>query len=314
MSLHNRSRLHVAQPNSTLTSMDMLSYKQTVIVWTSVLLGFGLLFGSPSSAWAQMERERAQETRRVTDVFWAQNIVEMSTVRPLPAGNLNVTIMHTFGLVSDGYQQFFGLDTQANIRLGIDYGVTDWLSLGIGRTRTDKVVDGRAKLHLLHQTQSGSTPVDVALKGDVGITTQQNGFDFSERLSFLSSVLIARSFGGHASLQLTPMIAHFNTVPQASDPNTVFALGIGGQLPLSRRFALTAEFIPVFGDRIGGTTNASSIGLDIQTGGHVFQLFFTTSFWPLEQYTVARNQDQMLDGDFRFGFNVNRVFGVGNPD
>lgn len=244
----------------------------------------------------------------------------MSTVRPLPPGNLNVTIMHTFGRVSDGFQEFFGLDTQANIRLGLDYGVNEWLSLGIGRTRSDKVVDGRAKLHLLHQSQSGSPPVDVALKGDIGITTQQGGLDFSDRLSFLSSALVARSFGGDASIQLTPMIAHFNNLDQffnvdeASNPNTVFALGIGGQLPLSRRFALTAEFIPVIGDRIEGTSNAASIGLDIETGGHVFQLFFTTSFWHLEQYTVMRNQDEMLDGDFRFGFNVNRVFGIGNPD
>lgn len=284
---------------------------KTSTLWVIFLVCVFLGGTAGSPAWAQMERERVQEDQPVTNVFWAQNIIGTASVRPLPQGNLNVTIMHTFGEVRGGLQQFFGLDGAANIRLGIDYGVTDWLSLGLGRTRFNKVVDGRAKLHLLRQTESGSTPIDVALKGDVGITTLENGYDFADRLSFLSSLLVAHSFGGSGSLQLTPMVAHFNTVPQADDPNTILALGIGGQLPLTRRLALTAEYIPVIGDRIDGTTNAAAIGLDIETGGHVFQLFFTTSQWHLEQYTLTENRGRALDGDFRFGFNVNRVFGVG---
>src|SRR5690606_37877627 len=124
--------------------------------------------------------------------FWAPSLILTSTVTNLPQGNLNFTIMHTLGVVSNGAEDLFGLDGAANIRFGLDYGVTDRLSIGFGRSRFDKLYDFRFKANLLRQTSN--MPLELAVKGDVGITTMENGFDFNDRLSYLAAVLVARKF------------------------------------------------------------------------------------------------------------------------
>ena len=105
------------------------------------------------------------------------------------------------------------------------------------------------------------------------------------------------------------MFAHFNDVVPGN-VNSLFSIGLGSQVHLSKRFSLVAEYYPVLSDRYPGTKNAFALGMDIQTGGHVFQLFLTSSYWHLEQYILAQNSDPFWAGDFRFGFNINRVFGL----
>lgn len=281
-----------------------------------VALGF-----SAEAGRAQMPRERVDPGGPVEEVFWAPSAILGSSVYNLPRGNLNVTIMHAFGIVTNGVRDLFGLDGAANIRFGADYGVHDRLSIGVGRSRFDKLYDVRFKAKLLRQMKDNTPPVDVALKGDVGIMTVENGFDGADRLSYLASLMIARAFGERASLQVTPMFSHFNTVfiergsgRILEEENDHVALGLTGRVVLNRRLALQVEYMPVLGARSDGTTNALSVGLDIETGGHVFQLFFTTSPWLTEQHVIARNDDDFFDGDFRFGFNVNRVFRLGGGE
>ncbi len=274
-----------------------------------------LLLSFSTPLLAQIPRERAR-TDRPEEIFWAPSLVLTSTVTNLPQGNLNFTIMHAFGVVSNGAEDLFGLDGAANIRFGLDYGVTDRLSIGFGRSRFDKLYDFRFKANLLRQTSN--MPLELAVKGDVGITTMENGFDFNDRLSYLAAVLVARKFSDKLSLQLTPMFSHFNTVfilrgadgEIIEEENDHLGVALGGRYLLSERWAIVAEYIPVFGDRSDGTTDAFSVGAEIETGGHVFQLFFTSSQWMTEQHTLARNTDDFFGGDIRWGFNVNRVFGA----
>lgn len=274
-----------------------------------------LLLSFSTPLLAQIPRERAQ-TDRPEEIFWAPSLILTSTVTNLPQGNLNFTIMHTFGVVSNGAEDLFGLDGAANIRFGLDYGVTDRLSIGFGRSRFDKLYDFRFKANLLRQTSN--MPLELAVKGDVGITTMENGFDFNDRLSYLAAVLVARKFSDKLSLQLTPMFSHFNTVfilrgadgEIIEEENDHLGVALGGRYLLSERWAIVAEYIPVFGDRSDGTTDTFSVGAEIETGGHVFQLFFTSSQWMTEQHTLARNTDDFFGGDIRWGFNVNRVFGA----
>ena len=272
------------------------------------------------SASAQMERRRADPSGAVEEIFWAPTLVSTATVTNVPRGNLNVTIMHAFGLVSDGIDEWWGLDGGANIRIGLDYGLTDRISVGIGRTRLEKTVDLRTKVSLLDQSKDGRMPVAVAVKGDVGIRTERGGFGFDDRLSYLGSVLVARRVSDRVSLQVSPMVSHFNTVWVDLGPggerlvpeNTQFAVALGARLLLKDRVALTAEYIPVLGNRSDGTRDAFALGLDLETGGHVFQVFLASSQWLTEQHVVARNVDDFFSGDFRIGFNVNRVFGPGS--
>lgn len=280
------------------------------------LLLIGACFLFVEFAEAQLPRRRAQTNGPVDEVFWAPSIIHMSSVTNVPEGNLNFTIMHVFGIATNGIEDLYGLDGAANIRFGLDYGLSDRLSIGFGRARFDKIYDVRFKANLLRQTTSDSMPIELAVKGDVGITTLENGFDFADRLSYFSSVLIARKFSDQFSLQISPMFSHLNTVfiergindQIIEEENDHFAIGLGARYVLNDRWALTLEYVPVIGERSDNTLDAVSVGFDIETGGHVFQLFFTTSQWLTEQHMMARNVDDFFKGDFRFGFNVHRVF------
>ena len=271
------------------------------------------------SASAQIERRRANPSAPVDELFWAPTLVSTASVTNVPKGNLNFSIMHAFGLVSDGVDEWFGLDAGANIRIGLDYGLTDRISVGIGRTRLEKTVDLRTKVSVFHQTRDDRMPLEVAVKGDMGIRTERNGFDFADRLSYLGSVLVARRVSDRVSLQVTPMVSHFNLVYAETGPegealveeNTHLAVALGGRFVLNDWLAAVVEYIPVLGDRSDGTRDAMAVALDIETGGHVFQVFFASSVWLTEQHVIARNVDDFFAGDFRFGFNVNRVFGFG---
>lgn len=272
-----------------------------------------------TTANAQMERRRSNPSAPVGEIFWAPTVINVASATNLPARNANFSIHHTFGLTNTGYESLWGLDDPANIRFGLDYGIVDRLSVGFGRSRFDKLWDFRFKASLLRQTIDDKMPIELAVKGDLGINTVSNpDFEFIDRLNYLGSVMIARKVSDRISLQVTPMFAHFNTVIIESDgeggtiepENSLFAVGLDGRFVLSDRFALLVEYIPVVGDRNPDTKNAFSVGLDIETGGHVFQLFLTSSQWTTEQHTIARNTDNFFKGDFRLGFNVNRVFGL----
>lgn len=258
---------------------------------------------------AQMERERADIDPAV-DAFWTPTLITQTTTEHLPARNLNVTIMHSFGIAtSDVVRNFFGLDNVQNVRLGLDLGLTDRWSVGVGRSSLLNVVDIRSKYALLRQNESDSKPVSISLKGDLGIITQENLRPLEDDLSTFGSVVISRKFNDTFSLMVAPMYAHFNRFGSAGSSD-LLSVGLGSSIRLSNRFALTTEYYPVIGDRIEGTKNAFALGLNIQTGGHVFQLFFTSTEWHLEQYVLANNDNQFWAGDFRFGFNVNRIFGL----
>ncbi|WP_340106975.1 DUF5777 family beta-barrel protein [Rhodohalobacter sp. 8-1] len=263
----------------------------------------------PNRSEAQLSRERVETNPVVEDIFWGTTNVGIGTVQNVSGNNLKSTVMHTFGLVSGGADVFWGLDLGANTRLGLDYGITDKVSVGIGRMTFNKVVDIRSKVNVLRQTESGSVPLDVAVKLSTGISTLSGrGLAFSERLSYLVSLMAAKKFD-RLSFQLAPMFARFNRV-SAGDQNNLFGLGFLTQYELNERFALSAEYLPVLSDRNLGTEDMMALSLNINTGGHIFQIFFSSSQWHGEQYIMANNSDKFWEGDFRFGFNINRVFGL----
>ena len=278
-----------------------------------IIIGF---FSSLTQA--QMQRQRAVKDAPVNELFLTGSIAGMSTVTNLKKGDLNSVIMHNFGLVSTGIEEFWGLDQGAAVRLGVDFGISDRLSIGIGRTSIEDNVDVRFKYTILRQLTSDKIPVEIAVKGDLGINTQKNtrfdDFLFQERLNYFGSIMVARKFNKKITLQIAPMLSHFNTVvieTQNVKPiNTHFALGIGGRLKLSERKSLTFEFIPVISEKIQDTKNHFALGYEIETGGHVFQMFFMSGKWFTEQHLITRTTTDFFKSDFRLGFNVNRIFGL----
>ncbi|MEO0559569.1 MAG: DUF5777 family beta-barrel protein [Bacteroidota bacterium] len=279
---------------------------------------FALIVGLVVPVMAQPARPRVRVAQdRPVDVFWAPSIVTLPSVTTLPEGNLNITIFHAFGRVTDGPDDLFGLDGAANIRFGLDLGVTDWLSVGVGRSRFDKLYDARAKAAALRQTESGSVPLSVALTGNIALATEADGVDAVGSLSYASALLVARRFGDRLSVQVSPTVGHFNTVfaqevdGEVQTPeNTLIGVGLAAQLRMTPCSALLAEYVPVVSSRSDGTTDALAVGVALDTGGHVFQLFLTASPWATEQHVLGETVDDALAGDLRLGFNVNRVFGL----
>lgn len=280
---------------------------------TKIAVLLCIFFSINNSGFAQMERQRVTTGGAIEETFWAPTLVGMSTVENIAAKNMNVSIMHSFGIISNRtLKDFFGLDIPPNVRLGVDYGISNNWSIGIGRSTFEKVVDVRTKLALLRQTKSGSIPVSVSFKGDVGLTTVENNRPIGDDLNFLVSVPVARRVNDLISLQVAPLYSHFNTVNELlGRKEDLFALGLGGEFHLSRRYALGAEYYPVISERNDNTKNAFAFSISVETGGHVFQMFFATANWHTEQYIIARNRDNFFEGDFRFGFNVNRLFFLG---
>lgn len=246
--------------------------------------------------------------------FKATRIINGQSVENTAGGNLNFIIAHRFGKINDGIYDLFGLDN-ATIRLGLEYGITDWLNVGIGRSSFLKTVDAYGKWRLIRQsTGAKKFPFTATLFTNIAM----NGMDwpepdrenyFTSRLSFASQILLARKFSNSFSFQLTPSYVHRNFVETKDDQNDVFALGFGGRLKLTNRLSINAEyFYQLPGVNADKFYNSVAFGIDIETGGHVFQFHVTNSKGMIEQYFIANTTGDFLNGDIYFGFNINRVF------
>ena len=256
-----------------------------------------------------------QTTSAVKGTFKGLYITNLKSIESSPRGALNFLVMHRFGRLNDGAYNFFGLDN-ATIRLGFEYGITDNLAVGIGRSSYNKTFDGYFKYRLLTQTAaSHRMPVTLSLSGEMNVYSvrfpDKNYLNFKYRSSYATSLMVARKFTGF-SLQLSPVWVHYNLVPEASDKNDVFAIGAAGRLKLTNRMSLLAEYNYLLPGQIPSLDvhNEMSIGWEIETGGHVFELVFSNSEAMTAPSFVGRTTGQWTMGDIYFGFNISRVFNI----
>jgi len=212
----------------------------------------------------------------------------------------------------------WGLD-QAGMRMSLDYGVTPWLTVGGGRTNVGKAYDGFLKIKILRQS-SGSVerPVSVSLvSGGIASSLRWDQPDrknyFSSRLTYYHQLLIARKISEEISLQLTPTMLHRNLVANPEIPNDLWALGTGGRLKLSSRVSANLDYIWLPKAAELNVRNNLSLGVDIETGGHVFQLHVSNGRGLNEGQFIAGSVGNWNDGTVYFGFNLSRVFTVREP-
>lgn len=271
-----------------------------------------------------LESSEEPRTDFTIATFKSTRVVSGHSVETNAKGVLQFLIGHRFGRLNAGWRELFGIDN-ATIRLGFDYGLTDNINIGFGRSSFQKTYDGMVKWRFLRQ-KSGATnfPFTATYVGSMFVDSREWANPdrenyASSRLTYTHSLLIARKFGDLFSIQLSPTIVHRNLVPTMADKNTVFALGGGTSVRLSGSLRLNAEYHFIFPNQIasliGGEAvqNALSIGVDLETGGHVFQLHLTNSRGMTERYLVGETTGQWLKGDIHFGFNVSRVFTVMKP-
>ena len=251
----------------------------------------------------------------VAGTFKATHLINTQTIESPAQNNLNFVIQHRFGTVNSGAYNFFGLDN-ATLRLGLDYGITDRLAVGIGRSSYLKTFDAYLKYKLLRQTEGAGLPVSVSLLGAVTDYTQdfpeETYLNMKYRMAYAGELLIARKVSSHLSLQVTPTWLHYNLVPTVSDKNDVFAVGVGGRMRITNRMSIDAEYDILPSGQVVSTTvhNSFSLGWDIETGGHVFQLVFSNSQSMVESQYLTQTSGTWGKGDIYFGFNISRNFNL----
>ncbi|TNF44765.1 MAG: hypothetical protein EP311_00655 [Cytophagales bacterium] len=295
-----------------------------------ILVLFGL--GQISPALAQddllqmLEKEQSKKPFYTLATFKATRLINGQTIETISKNHLNFWISHRFGAVNSGFlANFFGLD-EAKIRLGLEYGLTNNWLIGAGRSSLEKTYDFYTKYKVLRQ--SNKFPVTVTGLAGWAINTMETGYSMEsgsemrfnsnlERYSYWGQVLMARKFNERLSLQVMPTFLHYNKVEDPSIPNDLWALGIGGRYKLTKRFTLSGEYYHSFSDpgayeASAGKTypyhDAISIGVDIETGGHVFQLHFTNSRGMIEKHFIGQTVGSWEDGDIYYGFNISRTF------
>ena len=253
-------------------------------------------------------------TSFATATFKATRVINGHSVELIPRKELLFLISHRFGTLNSGAYNFFGLDG-ATIRLALEYGLTDRLNVGLGRSSLQKTYDGYLKYKLLRQQDySWTRPVTLTAFASSAIKTlefahPERDNHFSSRLYFTYQLLLARKFNERFSLQLSPTLVHRNLVVMARDENNVLALGTGARYKLTKRTSFNAEYYYLLpGATADDYRNVLSLGFDIETGGHVFQLHLTNAQGMIEKFFIPETIGNWGDGDIYFGFNISRIF------
>ena len=288
------------------------------------LLFFFLCLGLNINLFSQelediLDQETPNITTDVSGIFKGTRIMNGHSVETRKEGTLEFLISHRFGRINSGFDNLFGLDN-SNIRFGFEYGVNDDFTIAIGRSSFEKTFDGYVKYRLLKQKTGEKTfPISLTFFGSATEKTIKD-YDpddkpsFTNRLAYTSQVLIARKFSPKFSLQLSPTYIHFNTVPTTEDPNDILALGFGTRVKITNRISINAEYYYNFTPfKSIDTQNSLALGIDIETGGHVFQLIFTNSRSMIEKGFIAETTGEFFKGDIHFGFNISRAFQVKKP-
>ncbi len=253
--------------------------------------------------------------------FKTTRIINGHSIENTDKGVLDFRIRHRFGEVNSGLYDMFGLD-QASIRIGLDYGITDRLTVGMGRSSWEKTYDGFLKYKILRQTTKDSKtniPVSVTWISGMYVNTLKwsdpdRDNKATSRIEYAHQLLIARKFSKGFTAQLTPSLVHRNLVENPEISNDVFAIGAGVRQKITNRVAINAEYFYVLPDQIQDIyENSLSFGVDIETGGHVFQLHVTNAQAMTENGFITQNTGDFFDGDIRFGFNISRVFTLVKP-
>ncbi|HAN38473.1 MAG TPA: hypothetical protein DCQ29_06180 [Chitinophagaceae bacterium] len=268
---------------------------------------------------AELEKESKKadslRTEKVEATFKSTRLINGHTNETTRKGILDFRIQHRFGFISNGAYDLFGLD-QASMRMSFDYGITDGIMVGVGRSTFEKQYDAFTKVRLLRQSKGlKAFPISVTYMGSVMYRTIKPPPTtykryWSDDMFFAHQLIIARKFNDALSLQIVPTVVHFNNVPLKTDKNDKLSLGIGGRQKISKRVSINAEYYYQL-EQQAGYYNSFAIGFDIETGGHVFQLHFTNSTGMTERSFIHETTGDFFGkGNIHFGFNFQRAFAL----
>lgn len=241
--------------------------------------------------------------------FKALQLVTLQTTKMASKKEFYFVVSHRFGTVKNGLDSFFGLDN-ATTKLGGIYGVTDWLSVSFSRHTLNKMYETGLKYRMMRQNDN--FPFDIAGYSVADINTflekdQYPGLEFKHRMTYVQQLLISRKVSEKLSLELVPSFVHRNLYNPSIENDNQFSFGGGGRYKITKRLSVNLEYMHNF-DSPDFYKNPLSVGLDVETGGHVFQLIFTNSQSMSESGYLTNASGNWGKGDFFFGFNLYRVF------
>ncbi|MFN0050198.1 MAG: DUF5777 family beta-barrel protein [Cytophagales bacterium] len=268
-----------------------------------------------------MTESEEKKTDYAFATFKGTRTLNSQSIEGLGKGVLQVMFQHRFSPIDQGFYDFFGLDG-AGIHFGFDYGITNRLTVGIGRSGGggepfgQKAYDGYLKYKLLRQsTGLINMPISLSLFASTAIKSSNNYDEtdaFRYRLFYTSQLIIARKFSPAFSVQLMPTFIHRNLTLSAADKNSVFSLGAAIRYKLTKRFGVVGEYYYTFPNQLDAQfqTSVAAIGWEIETGGHVYHLLFTNATGMIEHQFIGYNTSPFEAGfrSIRFGFNLSRVF------
>ena len=289
---------------------------------------------------SELEDEIVDEKQEVTSIFKGIKIINFESTKLVGENQLQFIISHRFGTLRNGIDSFLGLD-DASVRIQFVYGVTDWLHISASRSGVGQTYDLAAKYHLIKQ-KNGGFPFTIAGYSIINVNTalDQNILpllEFNDRLGYANQLLISRKFNDWVSLQLVPTIFHDNTVIEDNQDNTQYSIGFGGRFKLTKRFAILFDYalhlnregsplssIDIINDfgldfltpnnRRNGQSqfnNPIGIGVEVETGGHVFQLHLSNTQAIFANGFLGQAGGDFSTGDIFFGFNLSRAFSIG---
>lgn len=250
--------------------------------------------------------------RPVTATFKDTRIINVQSNETPGNKVLHFVIAHRFGKISDGAYALWGLDN-ASMRMAFDYGITDRLCVGVARSTFQKTFEGSLKWRMLQQNTDDSMPVSVTLYS-VGMANGMRWNDptrenyFTSRLSYTHQAIVARKWSEKLSTALIPSLTHRNLVETLNDAHDQWTLGAGGRYKVTSRTSFNFEYHYAIAGLPDESVNSLSLGMDIETGGHVFQLHFTNSQGMFERAFLTETSDTWSQGAIFFGFNLSRVF------
>lgn len=281
-----------------------------------IKLSIGVLFLLMGTLYAQedllAEFDSVQPNTYKSAAFKGLKIVNFESTKMISKGELYFVVSHRFGSVETGFEDFFGLD-QAVTRLNLLYGISDGINFGFSRSSFQKIYESSLKLRLIRE-KKGGFPFTVVSSNNILINTALDdqilpGLKFENRLGYTAQLLISKKFNKNFSLQLMPTFFHDNYVAIDEQNNSQYVLGFGGRHKLTKRFSFNFDY----GYHMNRASNSPfknplSIGIDIETGGHVFQLHFTNAQPMNTNGFLGQGTGDWTSGDFFFGFNLSRVF------